>query len=224
MYCPQCRSEYRPGFTVCSDCGIDLVDHLIEHANPAGGSRNAANGPRTTDLFLAITDEQYFQAILEVLDESQIRCEHEVRMPGAIPGLMKKQFCIFVEPREQDAAKAAVAKFEAQFALAAEDGDGDSEATDLANDIVPDDFDPADATAEVWHGDDLDQRDVIISCLNGVGIGCATDRDEVHDEHTNQVAAAHKPGGNANPIFVLPRDEKRAKEIVREIVTGGAPE
>ena len=26
MHCPQCRSEYRPGFTLCHDCGIDLVD------------------------------------------------------------------------------------------------------------------------------------------------------------------------------------------------------
>jgi len=25
MFCPQCRAEYRPGFTTCSDCQIDLV-------------------------------------------------------------------------------------------------------------------------------------------------------------------------------------------------------
>jgi hypothetical protein len=28
MFCPQCKAEYRVGFTRCSDCGIDLVDHL----------------------------------------------------------------------------------------------------------------------------------------------------------------------------------------------------
>lgn len=28
MYCPSCRSEYRPGFTECSDCGVDLVHNL----------------------------------------------------------------------------------------------------------------------------------------------------------------------------------------------------
>jgi hypothetical protein len=27
-YCPQCRSEYRPGFTECADCLIPLVDEL----------------------------------------------------------------------------------------------------------------------------------------------------------------------------------------------------
>jgi hypothetical protein len=25
-YCPRCRCEYRPGFDICTDCGVDLVD------------------------------------------------------------------------------------------------------------------------------------------------------------------------------------------------------
>lgn len=25
MFCPKCRTEYREGFTKCSDCGVDLV-------------------------------------------------------------------------------------------------------------------------------------------------------------------------------------------------------
>jgi len=28
MYCPQCRAEFREGFTRCSDCGIELVEVL----------------------------------------------------------------------------------------------------------------------------------------------------------------------------------------------------
>ena len=27
-FCPQCREEFRPGFSVCSDCGKPLVDEL----------------------------------------------------------------------------------------------------------------------------------------------------------------------------------------------------
>ena len=28
MYCPQCKGEYREGFTQCADCQIPLVDEL----------------------------------------------------------------------------------------------------------------------------------------------------------------------------------------------------
>ena len=29
-WCPKCRNEYREGFTVCADCGVELVDRLDE--------------------------------------------------------------------------------------------------------------------------------------------------------------------------------------------------
>jgi hypothetical protein len=28
MFCPKCRAEYRPGFTHCTDCDVDLVTEL----------------------------------------------------------------------------------------------------------------------------------------------------------------------------------------------------
>ncbi len=28
MYCPECRGEFREGFTRCDDCGVDLVHEL----------------------------------------------------------------------------------------------------------------------------------------------------------------------------------------------------
>jgi hypothetical protein len=30
MFCPVCESEYREGFTKCSDCGVDLVKQLVD--------------------------------------------------------------------------------------------------------------------------------------------------------------------------------------------------
>jgi hypothetical protein len=28
MFCPRCKTEYRPGFTRCSDCDVDLMEAL----------------------------------------------------------------------------------------------------------------------------------------------------------------------------------------------------
>ena len=37
MFCPNCRAEYRPGFTKCADCAIELVPDLLPRpAEPAG--------------------------------------------------------------------------------------------------------------------------------------------------------------------------------------------
>ena len=35
MFCPECRAEYRPGFTRCADCGVDLVQELPAKSSEA---------------------------------------------------------------------------------------------------------------------------------------------------------------------------------------------
>jgi hypothetical protein len=34
MFCPKCRSEYRPGFTRCKDCDVTLVAELRPEEDP----------------------------------------------------------------------------------------------------------------------------------------------------------------------------------------------
>lgn len=36
MFCPECRAEYRPGFTRCSDCDVDLVHEIPEQDTRVG--------------------------------------------------------------------------------------------------------------------------------------------------------------------------------------------
>lgn len=39
MICPECRAEYREGFTVCADCRVDLVTALHEQASEGADER-----------------------------------------------------------------------------------------------------------------------------------------------------------------------------------------
>ena len=34
MFCPKCRTEYRPGFTRCADCGVELTETLPPEPEP----------------------------------------------------------------------------------------------------------------------------------------------------------------------------------------------
>ncbi len=36
MFCPECKAEYRGGFTKCGDCGIELVDVYVEQEPEQG--------------------------------------------------------------------------------------------------------------------------------------------------------------------------------------------
>jgi hypothetical protein len=33
MFCPQCRAEYRPGFTHCTDCDVDLIEENLDQGD-----------------------------------------------------------------------------------------------------------------------------------------------------------------------------------------------
>jgi hypothetical protein len=39
MFCPECRAEYRPGFTHCADCDVDLVHDLPRLNSPVQKSK-----------------------------------------------------------------------------------------------------------------------------------------------------------------------------------------
>jgi hypothetical protein len=45
MVCPQCRTEYRPGFAECADCRVPLVDAL-----PVGAPDRPEGYPRSWEL------------------------------------------------------------------------------------------------------------------------------------------------------------------------------
>jgi hypothetical protein len=221
MFCPVCKSEYREGFTKCSDCDVDLVEHLPDDSGGSGSS----------DLAVAWrgSDPSAYSAALAALQDAEIPTQEianhsQVAWGLAIP---KPQYEILVRKMDLKAALEMVAPFGERAAWAnARDiwkgrmqpeeveGEGAAELTnaiDSADTPVPDDIaseiKPKDATSEVWSGDDRKMAETFKVCLREVGINCVLTAD-----------------GGRQRVLVLPAAESRAKEIVREIVEQTPPE
>jgi hypothetical protein len=83
-YCPQCRAEYREGFTHCPDCDIDLVAELppeLPGEVPSGsrGLFDPDDVPELVTVFTAgVMEAQIVRSLLEASDIPAL-----VRTPGA---------------------------------------------------------------------------------------------------------------------------------------------
>jgi hypothetical protein len=65
MYCPQCKAEYRQGFTRCADCDVQLVQDLAS-------SSDAAADKDPFCQFWKGEDPRVFAELCAVLEESGI--------------------------------------------------------------------------------------------------------------------------------------------------------
>ena len=80
MFCPKCKAEYRVGFLRCSDCHVDLVDHLpIEKPAPEPEPATAFDARRfepDPELVVIRTFQNSLDADLakSVLDAAGIDC------------------------------------------------------------------------------------------------------------------------------------------------------
>ena len=216
MFCPNCRAEYRPGFTRCSDCDVPLVEHLDE-------TDVHSNNPELSDtpeLLWTGTNAQMRAAIVDAL-ESAGTAYHERRdQVGVLRNWSQEVYAIFTHTRDHHAASAALQEvtgrresapahadddpdnsdtsLQAQPSAAADDED---DLSDVPLDYVPDDFDPDEATAEVWSGRDATTTQNLVTCLSNIGIGSAT------DELAGQLR-----------IRVTPSSQKRAQQMIRQIM------
>src|SRR5512134_2178891 len=56
MFCPVCRDEFRPGFTRCASCDVELVEGLGDappRAAPSPASRPAGTNPVAATVSMA---------------------------------------------------------------------------------------------------------------------------------------------------------------------------
>jgi hypothetical protein len=214
MFCPVCRAEYRPGFTRCSDCDVELVERLEEteiHTNKPESSRAA-------ELLWTGSDTQTRDEIVYALETAKISYHTRSDKVGALRNWSQEVYAIFTHARDHRAAIAALKSAARRRASAPEDSDEEPphsnaplpvstqnedeyDASDLPPDYVPDDFDPDEATVEVWSGKDATNRENLITCLSNIGIGTAT------SDSAGQLR-----------IRVTPASQERAQEMIRQVI------
>ena len=105
MFCPQCQAEYQPGFTRCSDCDIELVDHLPPEA--AGTERERAPGYVVVATVQNPLEEEQICSFLQAYGiPAQVRAEGIRKVYGLyINGLGAVQILV---PRELESAALAL--------------------------------------------------------------------------------------------------------------------
>jgi hypothetical protein len=80
MFCPQCRAEFRPGFTRCSDCDVELVENYMETVHHPTAKKVAVSDQYDAQLWSG-TDPHLYVALLGSLWNKKVACYGVPRYP-----------------------------------------------------------------------------------------------------------------------------------------------
>jgi hypothetical protein len=210
MFCPQCKSEYRTGFTHCSDCDVDLVERLPQ----TGGGSDIVPSDASLRQVWAGDDENVCVDICRELTAAAIPFHVNERSWQLFKG-MEQAFQIRVPPDSYDQAKEIIDKGGYDVRADAEDqsltelpAEDDAPASEEADDDWdPEKWHPEDAAVEVWLEKAPENTWLVASALRENHIHARTDTLD----------------DGSQKIFVLQSDESRAREIVEEIKEGRPP-
>ena len=220
MFCPQCKAEYRPGFSRCADCDADLVeDWSIKHeSNEQQGTAQELSSLPEGEKLQSIWEGENGQDCAAVCGRlrsagipykvNQIVVSHAPRMN------VDWKFQICVQPSDLEEAKNIANYNVLDFTDSEEDqaitelpAHEDRPVESVRGDWNPPNWFPEDATAEVWQGGPGDSGWMLEMAFKENRINYRVDLES----------------DDLKRLFVMPEDEARAREIVREIVEGTPP-
>lgn len=235
MFCPQCRVEYRPGFTRCTDCDVGLVDELplartdSFAANP-GGSPGDEEDPFCA--FWQGDDARLHAELGTILDEAGIphktvrREDHLFHLKNfpafrmAVPfSLFEKAETAVKDAYEVDASGSDATQSLNRPALSADRsrviGRLLETLTPSAEESIPvppevgdeAEWEFAGGGIEVWSGKDTSRGDLLAAALGENSI-------RVHRETSH----------GRQSLLVSTEQEAEAREIVSGVVEGLPPE
>jgi hypothetical protein len=234
MICPQCRAEYREGFTVCADCDIPLVPQYETGMALEAPAPPAEPGDPNEDPFCAFwkgDDRRLHAELTSLLDAADIphktvrRQDHLFNLNNypafqiAVPfSFYERAERAIKEAFDLDTSDPGAVQSLTASPLISDSSDRVRKLPALLSppldEAIPgpasagglsDSF-PEDANAAIWSGDDLSLQEMLTASLNENRIFC---RSEVTRDRVT--------------IFVQPADEARAREIAREICEASPP-
>jgi hypothetical protein len=231
MFCPQCKAEYRQGFTHCADCDVDLVWEMPKSAielRPADEPGDPNKDPFCS--FWKGEDPRVHAELCTVLDEAGIphhtvcRRDHLFNLSNLAAYEVGVPFSLFEQA--ENAVKEAYGTDDVED-VGTEELKGllqdrpqhprrlPATLTPAPEENIPgppsagdeQDWFPEDATVKVWATASGEPGEFLVAALHENAIRCRLDKS-----------------GQSLVLYVLPQDEDRAREIVGEVVQGMPPE
>ena len=209
MFCPQCRVEYRPGFTHCADCDVDLVSALPQDEKPTSSERPSGS----LRTLWEGEDLALYESLLDALEAAGIGYFDQPL--GIYPGVRRRD-PFPIQPMARFGYQVAVLSSDLERArqilgrlleeeppdmeLPAEN-EKDAETPTAA--ALPGEV----LTCDVWSGSDETTTEFLEAALKENGIPARMERQ-----------------GAGPTIYVSPSMEGKAREVVREIVEGAPPD
>jgi hypothetical protein len=199
MFCPECKAEYRSGFTHCVDCNVDLVQKLPEELTQSREQlRRVWSGDSQSDCV----------ELCQELKDAGITYEVSQIPLGPRSGMgVAWRFEIKVPHSLCDQARQLLNENPDEIVELSPDPRL-TEQDDAARRTYLRKLHPEDAVVEILSKKREDQSSIVELSLDTNVIRF---RSERQDDGTVK-------------LFVLPEDESRAREIVREIKEGKPPE
>ncbi len=233
MFCPNCKLEYRAGFTRCADCGVDLVAALPKAAAAQEVGVHDLRSPVILRRGITVSDAAIIrdalnaaglrfntrQASAEIVADGTPSYEFWVNAedrPNASSmmdaALEAAGISDHAEPSESaDATDANAAPSDQELSASDDEGDDGADSDSVDELAVEDDelgnLDDDELTAEAWSGSTGDLAGMLKMCLREVGIASRAARN-----------------GSKERLLVAEADLARSREIIREVIEAAPPE
>jgi hypothetical protein len=227
MFCSVCKSEYREGFTRCTDCDVPLVNSLSAEAEPLDHAALAnfwqGSDPRVAAEICSELDRQRIPYRLQHADSRFLGLTNQPETAIYIPRAMVDQArANFRGIPEVDEEAEFQAEENASDGNDPEDSSPETETekddlqTNTAENWDHDDWNPGDATQKVWddpQGDTTSTGMIIASLQENHIHWRANGSDDPDDDADAPITE----------IYVMPENEARAREIIREVTEASPP-